>query len=84
MSRHKRTTVTAAMLETLKEKQPRQTTRPMSLPERLLAYMRRFKGSAPMSEDTVIYVVNAMLVERGLNKMSPDVEDLFRVAYQNA
>lgn len=76
--------VTAAMLDTLKEKQPQQPTPSKSLTERLLAHMRRFKGSATMPENTVIHVINAMMADRGYDKMSPDVESLVRVAYRNA
>lgn len=76
-------TITAAEVDSLKEKQ-KPLPEPTSLTDRLLKRLRRLKGSAPMPENTVVVVINQMLKDRGHPSMSPDIEDLIRFAYQNA
>lgn len=78
--RGKKPTVTADMLDTLKEKNPEK--KPATLEERIIEFVKRYAKYPARKEDSMILIINTLLRERGKKEMTTDVEDILRQVYR--
>lgn len=76
----KKKLVTAAMLDTLKEKTPEKI--PATLEELIIEFVKKYAKYPARKEDSMVLIINTMLHEQGKRKITPDVEDVLRQTYR--